>query len=1118
MKKKKNTSPQQTKNECKLRDTFYMLIFFLLSVTLFGQTNRIRFKHLSVVDGLSQGVVNSILQDQKGFIWIGTQDGLNRYDGYIFKVYKNAPNDDTSISDKYILCLYEDKDHNLWIGTRDGGLNRYNRETDNFMNYKNAPTAAIYLRNYDVKTICEGTDDILWVGTLGGGLLRLDKKKNEFKRYTTGNGLSDNNINIIFKGNDGKMWIGAKNGLYSFDQTTGKSSDENSINNNVTAICEGSKGSIWIGTEGGNVYMLDGSGRILPSKYNAVKSTDSALYNPVHCLFEDTEGILWIGTQRRLIRFNPENREATEYENDISDSFSLNNNEVLSIYRDNTGITWLGTYGGGLNIYDPAIHRFKLFNKEHNNLSQNLVWAILKDASERLWIGTYGGGLNLFDPKTGKFSQYIMKEDVRCIHEDKYTGILWIGTHKNGLLKFNPESKQIEKKYSYGECGLSDKGVICIFQTRPDEMWLGTLEKGLNKFNPMTGDFTVYNQESKDPQSLSNDYVRAILEDNDGKLWVGTDGGGVNLLIDPDKKTFRRYLHEKADPLSLSHNRIKSIYQDKLGRIWIGTEGGGLNLLEDKEKGQFKAFGLLTQGVPNDTVYGILEDELGNLWISTTNGLFTFSLKPSSKKKPAIKNYDFQDGLQSNEFNDRAFFKNKKSGEMFFGGTRGFNSFLPQDIKEDTNKPTVILTDFLLFNISQKPRLIQSKEKDSPLKNAINETESITLRYKQSSITFEFAAISYANPLKNRYKYKMEGYDSAELETDAKNRRATYTNLPAGKYTFKVKGSNKDGIWNDKDASIQLKILPPPWKTWWAYTIYVIACGLMLFLIWAAWSKHFLKRKVEEQTQKLKDAQEHLIQSEKMATVGTLLSGVAHELNNPTAYIKMNSEFFNKAWKDIVPILDQYAQTHIDYKIAGLLFKDSKEDIRKLIIGLMEGSVRIKNLIDELKIFSRKEDPLKKEAVDINRVIRSSIDLIRHDIGKATNNFSYQLGEGLPVIYGNSQRLERVFINLIENACQALTNNIQGIFISTMYDITASQVLIKVKDEGRGIDEKNLKHITDPFFTTRRESGGIGLGLWISLQIVQEHGGTIKFGSTPGEGTTVFVQLPVNHEEEKRKI
>lgn len=1130
MKKKKNTALQQAKTECKLRVGAYMLIFFIISACLFGQTDNTRFKHITIKEGLSQGAIICILQDRKGFMWFGTQDGLNRYDGYEFKIYKHDPQDPTTISDKWILSIFEDHAGVIWVGTRDG-LNKFDRKSESFTTYKTSPQKPYSLSNNEIRCILEDRSGTLWIATAAVGLAQFDRKKGDFIHYNETNSslppLSDTQVRCIYEDRPGMLWIGTDGGLYRLDprsdEFTFYKNDKNNAfslsDNHITCVYEDRSGVLWVGTGGGGLNKFDRQ----PGIFTQYKKDTAAPFqlsnNEVRCIYEDKQGELWVGTREGLNKFGKDRTSIVNYKKTVYDTYSLSNEDVISLYQDKSGILWAGTYGGGLNLYDRDFQRFAFYTRMGgvaSTLSHNTVWTFCEDNAGFLWIGTYKG-LNKLDRKTGEFILYNEKSlsasDVRCLSKDS-KGNIWIGTWGGGLNKFDPETGtfSVYKHIENNANSLSHDNVGSIVEDTSDFFWIGTFGGGLNKFNTSTGkcaNLNNFKHDKNNANSLSNNLIAYLLKDVSGILWIGTDGGGLD-KFDPTAGTFVHYRHDDSDYTSLSHDRVKSIYEDTSGSLWVGTDGGGLNKF-DREKGIFKSYGE-KDGLPNETIYGILEDRNGNLWLSTDMGLSRFD--PEIGK--ASRNFAVEDGLQSNEFNTRAFFKNKK-GEMFFGGIEGFNVFSPEEIKDNYFKPPLVITDFLIKNETVS---IQRTNNASPLKESIVEAKKLTLSHSASFFSFDFAALHYANPRKNRYKYKMEGWDQDWIETDAKNRRATYTNLPAGEYIFKVKGSNKEGVWDEKakEASIILKILPPPWKTWWAYTLYIIAAIVILFLIWAAWSKHFLKRKVEEQTQKLKDAQDHLIQSEKMATVGTLLSGVAHELNNPTAFIKMNSEFFDKAWKDIVPILDQYTQTHNDYKIAGLLFNESREDIGKLITGLMEGSVRIKNLIDELKIFSRKEDPLRKEVVDINRIIQSSINLTHHDIGKATNNFSYQLGEGLPVIYGNSQRLERVFINLIENACQALTNNIQGIFISTMYDITASQVLIKVKDEGRGIDEKNLKYITDPFFTTRRESGGIGLGLSISLQIIQEHGGTMKFESTPGEGTTVFVQLPVTGDEKKEEL
>lgn len=1117
MKKKKNTALQRAKGECKFRVGAYMLIFFIISACLFGQTDNTRFKHITIKEGLSQGAIICILQDRKGFMWFGTQDGLNRYDGYGFKIYKHDPQDPTSLSDKWILSIYEDRSGVIWVGTRDG-LNKFDRKSESFTTYKTSPQKPNSLSNNEIRCILEDRSGTLWIATAAGGLAQFDRKTETFIHSPSSlSRLSNTQVRCIYEDRSGTLWIGTDAGLYRLGPTAEltlyKNVENNAFSlsdNRITCVYEDRSGVLWVGTGGGGLNKFDRQTGLFTCYKKDPKIPLGLSHNEIRCIYEDRIGELWIGTREGLDKFDIARTSLLSFKKSDSDIYSLINNDVLSIYEDKSGLIWFGTYGGGLSLYDREFQEFRVYSKE-NGLSHNTVWCFCEDDTGAIWIGTYDG-LNKFEQATGKFTHYntsdgLSSNDVRCLYKDRF-GYLWVGTFGGGLNKFDPrKGKFIPIKHDDDSSILGRNNIGAIIEEPTGILWIGFFGQGLHKFDPAIGKcIAVFKHSEKDPASLGNDLVTYLFRDSTGILWIGTDGGGLE-QFDPAVKGFIHYRHDDNDKNSLSHNRVKSIYEDTSGVLWVGTDGGGLNKF-DREKKNFTSYGE-KGGLPNETIYGILEDRNGNLWLSTDVGLSRFNPKAG-----IFKNYDAEDGLQSNEFDTRAFFKNQK-GEMFFGGINGFNAFIPEQIQDNIYIPPVVITDFLINN---KPIPIRGANNDSPMKESIVETKELSLSYKNRFFSFDFAALHYANPLKNKYKYKLEGWDKGWIETDAKNRRATYTNLPAGEYKFTVKGSNKDGVWNEQGTSIKLRILPPPWKTWWAYTLYIIAAIVIVFLIWAAWSKHFLKRKVEEQTQKLKEAQDQLIQSEKMAAVGKLLAGVAHELNNPASFINMNSEFFARAWKDIVPLLDRQAQSDNDLEIAGLVYKDSKEDIAKLIPGLIEGSTRIKNLIEELKKFSRKEEPLKKEAVDINRVIRSSIELTHHGIGKATNCFSFNLEDGLPFIYGNFQGLERVFINLIQNACQALTNNSQGIFISTAYDRDNNRILVKVKDEGMGIEEKIIKNITEPFVTTKRDSGGMGLGLSISSQIIHEHGGAMNFESTPGNGTTVAIMLPVKIEEEKKKI
>lgn len=1283
------------------------MILFMQAVWVWGSGEDIRFKHLANADGLSQGAVTCMIQDRKGFMWFGTQDGLNRYDGYKFKIYIRKLGEKNTISDNYIWCLFEDKEGYIWIGTKSGGLNRFDPATETFHDFKHDPQVATSLSNNEVLTICIDFLGSIWIGMRDGVVDKFNPKTGGFEHYRIpipNSSEKKEDINFVYKiyeSMDGVLWIGTEKGLYTFDGNSKlivPKFPETFNNKRINTILADRGGAVWIGTNDDGLYQW----RKESNDFKEYRTTSPKPYRSnnktIKCIFQEKNGTLWVGTQEGLHRLNPTTSNIELYKHNPDYNYSLGNNDILSIYQDNAGLMWFGTYGGGVSIYDRDFQRFKLYNTKSNpptGLHNNMVFSIYENREGILWIGTYRGGLTKFDRKKGKNAHYLEGKDVRCFWEDS-NGVLWLGTYGDGVIIFDPKTGKTVKQYQIKD-GLSHDKVLTIYESTSRVIWMATYGGGLNRFNP-NGDqlFTSYRHDSKDPESLSHDNVRGIAEDDSGYIWVGTDGGGLNRL---DIKTgkFKRFMSDENNKDSLTSNRTMTINIDLKKNFWVGTDSGGLNRLVDEENKRFEAFGL-KNGLPNDAIYSILEDTQGNIWLSTDKGLSRFNLETKT-----FKNFDIGDGLQGNEFNIGAYFKSD-SGELFFGGLNGVSAFFPKEIKDDPFIPPVMITDFFLLNKS-----VEITQGKTPLNKSILETEEITLDYEQNMFSFEFAALSYSNPFKNRYKYKLDGYDKNWIETDAMNRRATYTNLPAGIYTFMVRGSNKDGVWNVSPKSIKIEVLPPPWKTWWAYTLYGLAVVLILavlmwsqhrkvvvekklsseldqkvkdrtlelnsknealekinqivrsintetefvdllqavlreariikgversaILVWdaekgefrpeiamgwdfellrnvplkkedaknryevgteeiyedifvakgvperafsdiissqlnelpksmlitcirtdnisqayfvfsnmhdenafddqdilllknlkehivAAFQKTRLIQILERRNKELKELSTQLLESEKLRTMGTLLAGVAHEINNPTGSIMLNATFFAKAWKDISAILDRVDQ---DQKviIANLVYRESKEDIEKSIAGLLESSRRIKLLIEELKSLSRKDIPC--EIIHINEVIKSAIHLTQNQIKKSTQELSIQYGEHIPEILGNSQRLVQVFINLIQNACEALSERTRRIIIMTRNNQSSNEIMVQVKDEGVGIQPQDMNHITDPFFTTKRGMGGTGLGLSISEKIIRdEHQGRIVFESIPGKGTTVTVYLPLKpfiddkiHQEEE---
>jgi signal transduction histidine kinase/ligand-binding sensor domain-containing protein len=625
--------------------------------------NDIRFDRISIEEGLSQSTVGCILQDHKGYMWFGTEDGLNKYDGYNFTVYRHDPQDPNSLSNNYVRCILEDHTGVLWIGTRGGGLDRFDPETEQFTHYNHDPRNPHTISGNNIQSIYEDGVGVLWIGTSEGGLDQFNPENDQFLHYRhdplDAHSLSDNSVLAILQDRTGELWIGTyRGGLNLLDRAQQQfihyqhhPEDPHSLSSNhVTAIHEDSEGLLWIGTGDGGINRLDPeTGRFIRYQ-NDPQNARSLSSNEVQAIYEDHAGVLWIGTNGQgLDRYDPASDQFVHYLNDPLDRHSLSHNDVWSIYEDRGGVLWIGTFGGGVSKANPANQKFVHYHKDPsdpNTLSDNSVSSIWEDKSGYVWIGTHSGGLNRFDPQSGQWTHYqhdpddpysLSSNHVRSIYEDR-RGVLWLGTD-GGLDRLDRENQRFfHYRHDPGDShSLSHNSVWPILEDTSGTLWIGTLGGGLNKLNRASGQFTRYQHDSSDPYSLSHETVTSIYESYDGVLWIGTMGGGLNRL-DPDSGRFTHYRHDPMDAQSLSNDRVFSITEDYRNRLYIGTWGGGLNRL-DRRTGQFTHF-REKDGLANDVVYGILEDNTTYLWLSTNRGLSRFT---SSSEK--FRNYDVSDGL-----------------------------------------------------------------------------------------------------------------------------------------------------------------------------------------------------------------------------------------------------------------------------------------------------------------------------------------------------------------------------------------------------------------------------------------------------------------------------------------
>jgi ligand-binding sensor domain-containing protein/serine phosphatase RsbU (regulator of sigma subunit) len=747
--------------------------------------SRASFNHITIEDGLSQSSVTCILQDRNGFMWFGTQDGLNRFDGYKFKVFKNNPADTTSLTENFIFSIYEDTSATLYIETISGTLHKYDPRIESF---QVVIKDSINLERAKVNTIgamLMESSGLVWTGGLssGTGLTRLDKKTGETKVFknepSNTFSLSDNKVFSILRDRSGYLWVATSNGLDKLDESTGKF-----------------------------IHYRNN-----PDEPNSLSD------NSVWPLYEDSRGYIWIGTRYGgLNRFDPKSNTFINYKNDPNDPTSLNDNYVWSIYEDRGGLIWVGTNTNGINYFNPSLQVFEQYNNDpenKNSLSDDVVYSIISDRNGKYWIGTKNGGLNNFDYNNKKFTHYkinpsntnsLLSNSIESLMEDK-SGIIWIGHFSSGLDAYDPKGGSFTH-YTHNPSdpnSISDNSIYALAEDNEGNIWIGTNAGGLNKLDRKTNKISHYRYKENDPNTISSDVTWSLAFDERENLWVGTFGGGVSVL-DLESQTFEHYKNNPSDTTSLINNSVTRIIKDSKGNMWIGTTSGLSKFINSTNK--FKNYDE-SDGLANNTILGLVEDNTGYLWISTNNGLSRFN--PRTEK---FRNYFYQDGLQGNEFNQNAFAKDSKTGRLLFGGSNGFNVFDPKDIRENSYIPPVAFTDYIRYNTDD--------EEGKPIfEKGISARDSVLLTYKDNIVTLQFAALSYYNNYENQYRYKLDGFNENWIQL-GNNHTITFTNLSPDDYVLRVIGSNNDGVWNEEGASLFIEVTPPWWRTNIAYTIYVM--------------------------------------------------------------------------------------------------------------------------------------------------------------------------------------------------------------------------------------------------------------------------------------------------------
>ncbi|MBP1656202.1 MAG: signal transduction histidine kinase [Bacteroidetes bacterium] len=767
---------------------------FLFSLALTPSSARtqesIQFRHLTVNQGLSQGSVICILQDSFGFLWFGTQDGLNRYDGYEITIFKHDPADSSTLIDNFVITLAEDSSGTLWIGTlnKPQNLSRFDRTTETFAHTHRDSVDLRSARVGSAFTSYEDPSGVRWSGAIGEGVTRFDRRTGKttvFKHDPSNpSSLLDDRVYSVFGDRSGTIWVGTREGLERFDPETetfihyrhDKNNPASLSDNWVWPILEDRAGALWVGTYRGGLNRFDRvTGTFTRFRH---EETDSRSLGDdrTYSLFQDRSGMIWVGTDNGVDRFNPEMGAFARYSKNPRDPASLIDNSVYSIHVDRSGAAWIGTLRG-LDRLDRTTGAFTHFQHDPANpasLGENMVQSILEDRSGVMWFGTQSNGLDRYDRATGRFTHFR--------HDPS-----------------NPRS-------------ISDNMIYSLLEDRQGVLWIGTYHGGLNRFDRATGTFRAYQHNDSLPGSLGAKGIWALHEDRNGVIWVGTYKGGLD-RFDREMETFTHFKHDPLNQSTLSNDAVVCFHEDRTGTLWVGTMSG-LNRF-DKETGTFKRYSE-KDGLPNSYIVGILEDDQGRLWISTVKGISRFDPRTET-----FRNYDQSDGLQGDEFNTNAFARDARTGEMYFGGTNGFNVFHPDRVLDNTYLPPIVFSGFTRYNTDD--------EEGTPIvEKGIAAKSAVTLSYKDNVAHFEFAALSYYNTFKNQYAYKLEGFSDNWIQLGTE-RRATFTNLDGGEYTLRVKGSNNDGVWNDDGAALHLTVTPPWWKTRWAYAGYGLIAFTLLY-------------------------------------------------------------------------------------------------------------------------------------------------------------------------------------------------------------------------------------------------------------------------------------------------
>jgi signal transduction histidine kinase/ligand-binding sensor domain-containing protein len=1122
---------------------------------VYAQSDELKFKHFTVEDGLSQNTIYCILEDHYGFMWFGTRTGgLSKFDGYSFTIYRNDEFDSLSISGNEILSLCEDRRGMLWIGTRDDGLNRFDQQTNSFIRYSSNSDDPFSISSKTINSICEISNGSIWFGT-NYGLCTYNEEQDNFIWHKDKIDFRSIHIKVISNAGNNRLWLGTKSGLYLYNTQTreiikhyvhDKDNLSSLSSSYVTALTYDNKGRLWVGTNEDGLNRLDdpktGTFTRFYNNLNDNSTISSNIIRTVHC---DRKGVIWIGTRIALEQLFPEQQDKTNpifvhHIQDEANEWSLNQNSIYSFYEGRNDNLWIGTYSGGVNLLNNSTPKFRnVKNNIHQSgsLSNNVVSSFTEN-EEGLWVGTEGGGLNLLDEKTGEFKHFLMdmnkpnalqSNQIKSLFVDS-DGDLWVGTF-NGLHLYNKEQNGFKQF-------LDRHSVYSIEEGMKGEIWIGT-SKNLFKIQKSNFHIVEYESDVSATGYIQTTDINKVFRDSKGRIWIGTKFGLY--LYNREQDNFIGFWHNKNNTKGLSSSKVTCINEDMDGGIWLGTVDG-LNKYDEKTN-EFLHFDE-KEGLPDNVIGNMLFDDRGNLWLTTNKGLskiyfrafLNYRLHSDSVDIPKVRTYDTEDGLQGIEFRLNSSFKSKK-GEFYLGGTNGYNQFYPDSVKDNPYIPNVLITEFKLFN---KP--VPFNTKDSPITQPIWLTKSITLSHKQSVLSFEFAALSYTSTRKNQYAYMMEGFEK-EWNYSGTKREATYTNLPAGDYVFRVKASNNDGIWNTEGTSLHIKVIPPIWKTWWFRIAIIVLIASIIYIYYSRRLlevkkiNRMLEMKVQERTHELFEKNLLLIeQSESLNETNAQLEERQQIIEEQSEELSAQRDELTTQRDELSAQRDELADSNdVKDKLFSVIAHDLKnpfgtvlgfsellhskyrkfDDAKRMrmVTNIFQASQVIYGLITSLLDWSRAQMGNINavfNSYNINEIITSNIKLASiQSKDKEVEIIRDGILEDV-VIKIDKDLISTVIRNLISNAVKFTPI---GGKVVVSCEKQADKVIIKVRDNGVGISkdviptifQRGKRHIT---YGTNNEKG-TGLGLLICQDFVLLHKGEIWVESEEGKGSEFGFSLPL---------